>query len=259
MPIGFVGHGAPTNAIQSDGATAKWRAWGAVLPRPAAVLVLSAHWLEQPPRVGGGEILPLIYDFTGFPEELYRIFYPAPGAPDLAEQVMSHLRKAGIAPQRDAQRGLDHGAWVPLRHMFPEADVPVLQVSIPFGDPGACLALGRALAPLRKQDVFILGSGNIVHNLRHARLDERDAPVDPWAAEFDEWCAGALERNDLDALADYARQAPGAELAVPTDDHYAPLLITAAAAAETGRPVVRYPYTGFEHGNLSMRCVEFIV
>ncbi len=259
MPIGFIGHGAPTNAIQNDGATAKWRAWGAVLPRPAAVLVASAHWLEHPPRVGASEILPLIYDFSGFPDELYRIFYPAPGAPELAESALSHLRKGGLAPQRDPQRGLDHGAWVPLRHMFPEADVPVLQVSVPFADPAACLALGRALAPLRKQDVFILGSGNIVHNLRLARLDDRAAPVENWAREFDDWCAGALERNDLDALADFARRAPGASLAVPTDDHFAPLLITAAAAAESGKPVVRYPFTGFEHGNLSMRCVEFIV
>ena len=257
MPIGFIGHGAPTNGLRQDGAPAAWRAWGEALPKPRAILVISAHWLHQPPVVGAGETLPLIYDFYGFPEPLYQLRYPAPGAPELADEAMGLLQSAGLSPQRDAARGLDHGAWVPLLHQFPAADIPVVQVTAAFHNPAANLALGRALAPLSRQGVFILGSGNIVHNLRLANLAAPDAPVDGWAKEFDDWCAAALERSDLDALADYRNLAPAARLAVPTDDHFAPLLAVAAAALESGAASLRYPHTGFEHQNLSMRCVEF--
>src|SRR6185369_10458775 len=166
-----------------------------------------AHWLHRPPRVGATTTLPLIYDFGGFPEPLYRLRYPSPGAPELAGEAFALMQRAGLAPQRDDGRGLDHGAWVPLLHQFPEADIPVLQVTAAFRDPAANLALGRALAPLNREGVFILGSGNIVHNLRAADLGDRDGAVDGWAVEFDDWCARTLASGDLDALADYADRA----------------------------------------------------
>jgi 4,5-DOPA dioxygenase extradiol len=261
MPVGFVGHGAPLAALDSGGAPAAWQKWGASMPRPRALAVVSAHWLERPPHVGPAQRVPLIYDFYGFPEQLYRMQYPAPGAEALATQVLSLLSQAGQAglkPVSAPTRGLDHGAWMQLYHMFPQADIPVLQVSLGTGvSMSEHVALGRALAPLREQGVLILGSGNIVHNLRRADLRAKHGPVDSWAQEFDDWCAQALERGDLDALADYAQRAPAAELAVPTDDHFTPLVVAAAAAFATSTAAVRYPHIGFEYRNLSMRCVEF--
>lgn len=258
MPVGFVAHGAPLLALETEGPAASLRTWGASVPRPTAILVVSAHWLEWPAHVGATKTVPLVFDFYGFPEPLYRLTYPAPGAPELARSVVDLLKTAGLKPGSDPRRGLDHGAWVPLLHLFPKADVPVLEISLGTGLPmSAHLALGRALAPLRTQGVWIVGSGNITHNLRRANLNGKHAPVDSWATEFDAWCARALEAFDLDALADYAKKAPGSSLAVPTDDHYTPLLVAAAAAGgEGGKPKVRYPHTGFEYQNLSMRCVE---
>jgi 4,5-DOPA dioxygenase extradiol len=256
MPVGFVGHGSPMNGVEGA-APASWLAWARSLPRPRAILVVSAHWQATPPRVGARATTDLIYDFGGFPDELYRLRYPAPGAPELAEEVTGLIARAGLAPAQEPGRGLDHGAWVPLLRMFPAADVPVLQVSLGRRvSPKAHLALGRALAPLRASGVFILGSGNVTHNLALAELDAPAGDVDAWAREFDAWCAGALLANDLDALADWAKKAPSAQLAVPTDEHFTPLLVVAAAAAESGKPAVRFPYDAIEARNISMRCVE---
>ncbi len=259
MPVGFVGHGSPLRVLDREGAPAAWRAWGQALPRPRAILMVSAHWQQRPPSIGATHTLPLVYDFYGFPDELYAVQYPAPGAPELAGRALGLLEAAGLRPTSTPQRWLDHGAWAPLVHMFPAADVPVLQVSLGQGQPlQQHLALGQALAPLRAEGVLILGSGNVVHNLRQVRFASVLGAVDGWAQEFDQWVAEALDRFDLDTLVNYADRAPGARLAVPTDEHYTPLLV-AAAAADSGRamPTVSYPHVGFEHGSLSMRSVQF--
>lgn len=221
------------------------------------MLIVSAHWLDSPPVVSGQQSLPLIYDFYGFPRELYQVRYAPPGEPDIARQVFGLLDQAGLKPKSDPTRGLDHGAWVPLLHMFPDADIPVVEVSIGTRMPMAeHVALGRALAPLRAEGVFILGSRNIVHNMRLAKLHDKNAPPDTLAQEFDAWSAEEVERFEIDALADYAANGPGTRLAVPTDDHYAPFLFAMSAASDAAtRPQVRYPYTAIEY-NLSMRCVE---
>ncbi len=257
MPVGFVGHGSPMIALENDGAPEAWVRWAKAMPQPKAVLMVSAHWLQKPVHIGPHQTVPLMYDFYGFPEELYKVQYNAAASPELSKTVFSLLSQAGLKPVEAHQRGLDHGAWAPLLHMYPQGDVPILQVSIGTRVPMAeHIALGKALAPLREQGVFILGSGNITHNLRLANYGHRDALPIGWAKDFDSWIAGHLQNFDLDALANYT-QAPGAHSSVPTDDHYTPLLVAAAAASVAGTPKVTFPYEGFEYESLSMRCVEF--
>jgi 4,5-DOPA dioxygenase extradiol len=259
MPVGFVGHGIPTLGLESSGpAVEAWRRWGESLPRPEAVLVFSAHWLDRPVHLGPTAPSRILHDFSGFPEELYRIQYPSPSAAPLGREVFRLLAEAGLKPIESPTRGLDHGAWVPLRHLFPEADIPVLQVSLGTRvDMEEHLALGRALAPLRSRGVFLLGSGNLTHNLRRVNFAGRYGEPESWAREFDRWAAERLAAFDLPALARYALEAPEARRAHPTDDHYTPLLAAAAAASSGGKPSVRFPHEGFEYGSLSMRCVEF--
>jgi 4,5-DOPA dioxygenase extradiol len=248
-PVVFVGHGSPMLVVNpTRGAELARLASG--LPRPAAILVLSAHWEEAPVTIGATSPVPLIYDFSGFPADLYRARYDAPGAPALADRVEGLL--AAFRPRRDARRGLDHGAWVPLRWMYPKADVPVLPVSIPTEDPASLFRLGRALAPLREEGVQILGSGNLVHNLR--RLGPETSATPPWAAEFDRWCAEAVSRREVDAILDWRRKAPAPSIAHPTADHFVPLLPVLGAAAD-GPWSVSYPVEGFEAGTISRRCV----
>jgi len=257
MPVGFVGHGLPMVALENDGAPKAWFRWAQPLPKPKAVLMVSAHWLQKPVHLGPNQEVPLIYDFSGFPDELYKVQYNAKASDELSQEVFSLLSRAGLKPVEAHQRGLDHGVWAHLLHMYPQGDVPILQVSIGTRVPMAeHIALGRALAPLRDQGIFILGSGNITHNLKLANYGHRDAPVVKWAEAFDNWVAYHLNHFDLDALANFT-QAPGAHLSVPTDDHYTPLLVAAAAASAAGTPEVTFPYEGFEYESLSMRCVEF--
>jgi 4,5-DOPA dioxygenase extradiol len=258
MPVGFVGHGAPTLGLEKKGpAIEAWKAWAKALPKPKAVVMVSAHWLERPVHIGPTLKTGLIYDFYGFPDELYQVKYPVPPAPELGREVFSLLSQAGLKPIESPSRGLDHGAWVPLVHMFPDADIPVLQVSIGTHVPMAeHIALGKTLAPLRSQGVFILGSGNITHNLRIVNFRDRYGKPETWAGEFDEWARENLENRDLEALSRYATEAPSARTAHPTDDHYTPLLV-AMAAGEGPKTGVTFPHTGFEYGTLSMRCVEF--
>lgn len=246
MPVVFVGHGAPLLAV--DAAKGEpLRTWGAALPRPRAVLVLSAHWEASPPTVGATQKRPLVYDFSGFPKALYEVQYPAPGAPELAARV------AGLLPEiaQRPERGLDHGVWTPLVWMFPRPDVPVLQLSLPGSDPQTLAELGVRLAPLRDEGVLIVGSGNVTHNLSRMR-PEGTAP-ESWAVEFDAWVKRTLDAGDLDALLDYPRKAPAARVAHPTVEHFSPLVAVAAAGAGG---VVRYPVTGWEFGSLSRRAVQ---
>ena len=255
MPAAFVGHGAPTVALDPDKGAA-WRAWGAALPRPSGVLAVSAHWYEPRLVTGTERTVPLIYDFSGFPDALYRVEYAAPGAPTLASRVHELLGSRGVA--RAEQRGLDHGVWTPLVHMFPDADVPVLQLSIPSNASFADLvALGRSLAPLRDEGVLVLGSGNATHNLRRMRPDGT-AP-EAFASELDAWLAETLSSRDVDAMIDARTRAPAFRENHPTEEHFVPLLVALGAGGfgEDGEAArVTFPVTGFEYGNLSRRAVQ---
>ncbi|MEZ4399566.1 MAG: class III extradiol ring-cleavage dioxygenase [Kofleriaceae bacterium] len=248
--VGFISHGAPTLALAQDGAAAALTAWGAALARPRAIVVVSAHWVAATPLTGVERQAPLYYDFGGFPDELYRVEYPAPGAPDVAARVRA-LTGADSAPARP----FDHGVWVPLSKLFPDAGVPVVQLALPLAaGPAGWLALGRALAPLRDEDVLVLGSGGIVHNLRALG---RPGAAPPWALAFDRWVEEVLAAGDPDALAGVL-DAPGARQAHPTVEHLAPLLVAAGAASVDGRlPPPRYPVTGWELGALGMRSVAW--
>jgi 4,5-DOPA dioxygenase extradiol len=250
LPVGFLAHGAPTLAL--DAARGEpLRRWGRALPKPNAILCISAHFESSPISVEVGARPNLIYDFSGFPDALYRVQYPAPGAPALAERVVSLLSSSEAVSR--VERGFDHGVWVPLVHLFPEADVPVVQVSLPApGKPNQVVAMGRRLAPLRDEGILILGSGNLTHNLRRVDFSERSLPP-AWASEFDAWVADALERSAIDELADFRTRAPAHRLAHPSDEHFTPVLAVAAAAAgET----VTYPVSGFEYGSLSRRSPQ---
>jgi len=258
MPVGFVGHGAPTLGLEDNAITQAWHRWAQTIPTPKAVLVLSAHWLSPKPLVGPLTPQPLIYDFYGFPDELYRVKYAPPVPEKAVEQTLDLLRSAGLDPSPSPERGLDHGAWVPLMKMFPQADIPAIQVSLPTQVPlEKHLALGKALAPLRDEGVFILGSGNVTHNLRRVNFADREAEPETWARDFDAWVVEKLGAFDLEELIRYL-QAPGGKISHPTDDHYVPLIAAAAAAGTYGKPAIRFPFEGFDYGTLSMRCVEFI-
>ncbi|MBP0452819.1 dioxygenase [Kitasatospora sp. RG8] len=225
MPALYLSHGAPPLADDPVW-PGQLAAWSADLPRPKAVLMVSAHWEEAPLALGAVTTVPLVYDFWGFPEHYYRVQYAAPGAPELAERVRKLLRAPGTPVQDIPDRGLDHGAYVPLVEMFPEADVPVLQVSMPTLDPQRLLEIGRRLAPLRDEGVLIVGSGFFTHNLRALSADGRISSV---MAEFDDWGRRALEAEDLDALLDFERKAPAGRLAHPRTEHFAPLFVTLGA------------------------------
>lgn len=252
MPVIFAAHGAP---VLLDDATwmGELSAWARALPRPTSILIVSAHWEEEVATLAATRTVPLVYDFYGFPERYYETRYPAPGSPALAARVRDCLRQAAIGCADDETRGLDHGAYVPLVPMYPAADVPVLQLSMPTLDPARLFQLGRALAPLRDEGVLVFGSGFLTHNMRYAFR----AGIPVWATEFDAWVADAISRFDADALMDFRRVAPASELALPTWEHYAPLLV-AAGAASAGTHAVSYPITGFWMGGaFTKRSVEF--
>jgi 4,5-DOPA dioxygenase extradiol len=251
MPVIFAAHGAPV-LLDDAPWMAELRSWATALPRPAAVLMVSAHWEERPTTLGATTRVPLVYDFYGFPERYYQTTYDAPPAPDLAARVRGLLRGPGLGHADAPERGLDHGAYVPLVAMYPEADVPVLQVSMPGLDPGALFTLGRALAPLRDEGVLVFGSGFLTHNMAYAFRPGTPA----WAREFDAWAEEALTRFDTDALQDFRARAPGVRDALPTWEHFAPLLVAAGAAAD-GPHGARFPITGFwMEGAFTKRSVQ---
>lgn len=257
MPVGFVAHGAPMLALE-EGKAADLKRWADSMPRPKAILVVSAHWEQTPPTLGTSDHSRLIYDFYGFPQALYQLTYHAPGISDNLRAEVMRLLGEGVEVQQDASRGLDHGAWVPLRCMYPAADIPVLQVSLPSRwDAARIFDFGRALAPLRAEGVLILGSGSLVHNLRRVDFNESSAPPD-WAVEFDGWCRDVMQEWRIEELLDYRSSAPSLALAQPTVEHFLPLIVAAGAASEggDGRPAVVFPVDGFEYGSISRRCVQ---
>lgn len=228
MPAIYLGHGAPP-LVDDPLWVVQLEAWAQALPRPTAILVVSAHWEAAPLAIGAtGDATELVYDFWGFPERYYRAAYPSPGAPELAEKVRALL--TGTETVTDLPgRGLDHGAYVPLTVMYPGADIPVLQISMPSLQPERLLRVGRALAPLRDEGVLIIGSGFLTHGLPYLHDLRFNAPPPDWSAEFDHWAAEALEAGDVDALAGF-RGAPAVRYAHPTTEHYAPLFVTLGAA-----------------------------
>ncbi len=255
MPVLFVGHGSPMNAIEDNVWSRGFGALAAALPRPKAILAISAHWFTPGIFTTANERPETIHDFGGFPEELFRIRYPASGNPDLARRVVELVGESRAALRSDW--GLDHGTWSVLVHLRPAADVPVVQLSIDARlAAGDHLAIGRALAPLRDEGVLIMGSGNIVHNLRHAFTAWRQgATATPdWARSFDEEIARAVAGRETSALV-RALDSDAGRLAHPTPDHYLPLLY--ATGASGPEDLVRFPITGFDMASLSMRSVVF--
>jgi 4,5-DOPA dioxygenase extradiol len=250
-PAAFVGHGSPLATLDA-GKGGEWTRWASSFPKPRAILVVSAHFERAPVTIGATTTVPLVYDFGGFPRAMYDLRYPAPSAPALADRV-ERLLSPAFPVRRDPRRGLDHGAWCPLRWLAPKADVPVLSVSLPTQDGASLVRMGRALAPLRDEGVLVLGSGNLVHNLRMLGRDGSTVPA--WASEFDSWCEAVLARRDVDALVDWRRKAPAAATAHPTAEHLVPLMVVLGAGLEP-RDAVRFPITGFEAGSISRRCVQ---
>ncbi len=231
MPALYLGHGAPP-LVDDPLWPAELAAWSVRLPRPRSILVVSAHWESAPFTIGATTPVPLVYDFWGFPAQYYRTRYAAPGAPELAARVRALMPDhEEVAEQPD--RGLDHGAYVPLTVMYPEADIPVLQVSMPTLDPVRLLELGRRLAPLRDEGVLIVGSGFLTHGLPYVDFSDPAGPPPAWSAEFDAWAADALARGAVDELADYANRAPALRYAHPTVEHLAPMFVTLGAADDS--------------------------
>lgn len=255
MPVIFLSHGAPPLADDSQW-TRQLADWSASMPKPSSVLIVSAHWENDPLTVSATRTVPLYYDFWGFPQHYYEVKYPAPGAPELADEVEKLLGDAGQSVERDEERGLDHGAYVPLVEMYPEADVPVLQISMPTLDPDELFTIGRRLAPLREQGVLIVGSGFSTHNLREMNWHAGpDAHPPNWSVEFDDWLSQMLDAGDVDALINFKHSAPAAMLAHPRTEHFAPLFISLGAVAEQGIESDA-AVTGFWFG-LSKRSVQF--
>jgi 4,5-DOPA dioxygenase extradiol len=252
MPAIFAAHGAPV-LLDDPVWMGELAAWAHAMPKPKSILVISAHWEARPATLGATRPVPLVYDFYGFPERYYQTRYAAPGAPELAARVRELLHAKGLEVNDDPSRGLDHGAYVPLVAMYPDADVPVLQVSMPGLDARKLFELGRVLAPLRAEGVLIFGSGFLTHNMRYAFRPG----VPDWAREFDGWAEGALARLDVDALIDFQERAPRARLALPTWEHYAPLLVAVGAAADSGAQT-SFPITGWwMDGAFTKRSAQF--
>lgn len=230
-PVLFISHGAPTFALEPGRLGARLRALDPMLDGVRAVLVVSPHWQTHGLAVTAAARPETIHDFGGFPEPLYSLQYPAPGAPPVAHDIAALMGRSGLSVALDPQRGLDHGAWVPMMHLRPQADLPVLQLALPFSlDAAAAIALGRALAPLREAGVALIGSGSLTHNLREFRGP--GGPDQPYVPVFAQWMRERVTARDAQALADYRAQAPWAERAHPTDEHLLPLQVAFGATTQ---------------------------
>jgi 4,5-DOPA dioxygenase extradiol len=249
MPVVFVGHGSPMNLVEDNEWSRAWKAVGRRLPRPAAILVVSAHWFTDGTFVHAAERPKMIYDFYGFPPELYRMTYPCPGSPAGAREAARLVKSADV--RLDAKWGIDHGAWLPLERMFPKADVPAFQMSVDYGKPGSFhYDLARELAPLRRRGVLVIASGNIVHNLGlfDPALGKR---AFDWADAFDRECARRIMEGDHRGLVAYEKMGEAAMLSVPTPDHYFPMLSALGLQEKDETPEFFAEGTAF--GSVSMR------
>lgn len=253
LPAIFFGHGNPLNALQTNSYTRGWRLIGERVGKPRAILSISAHWFVPGTGVTIGTAPRTIHDFGGFPRELYQVRYPAPGDPELARRVQTMLAPLPVIP--DESWGLDHGTWSVLKHVYPEADVPVVQLSIDETRPAAWhFEIGRRLAPLREEGVLIVGSGNLVHNLHTYAWGAHEPEPYEWAVRFENDAKAMLLAGDDQPLIHYEKLGREALLSIPTPDHYLPLLYTIG----TRRPgeSVRFPIEGVDGGSISMLCVE---
>lgn len=254
LPSLFVSHGAPTFALAPGLSGPQLTALGGALPRPKAVLVVSPHWTTNDVRVGAVARPQTIHDFGGFPQALYQLSYPAPGAPDIASRTLDVLRSAGWSASLDASRGLDHGAWVPLRYLYPAADIPVFQVSMPQSlDAESAYLLGRSLSVLAQDGVLVVGSGSLTHNLYEFRMGDSAEPA--YARDFVQWVREAIRDNDVDRLLHTLSRAPMAHRAHPTPEHFLPLLVAYGASDQGG--VAEVLDGGFAHGVLAMESYVF--
>ena len=257
-PALFVPHGAPTFALRPGAAGAALVRQAQSLPLPRAIVIVSAHWDTALPTVGLADRPETIHDFWGFPEELYALHYPATGCREAAEEVAAAIQAAGLPVERDAGRGLDHGAWVPLRLMFPDADVPVIPLSIQSrGGPQQAHALGRALAPLAARGFLLIASGNVTHNLRDYQAATRNGGQTPaYVRQFADWIATRLDAGDIPALLDYRRQAPGSVQSHPSDEHLLPLYVALGAGGENAR-AERF-HSGIDDYVIAMDAYSFL-
>jgi 4,5-DOPA dioxygenase extradiol len=251
MPALYIGHGAPP-LLDDPTWSGELAAWGGSLPRPRAILIVSAHWESAPVSLSASHA-PLVYDFGGFDPKYYKLTYETPDATALAQRI-AKLMPANEPVHQHASRGLDHGAWVPLRIMYPEADIQVLQMSLPTHDPVRLLALGERLKPLRDEGVLIIGSGFLTHGLPFLTDWRLDAEAPGWSKDFDAWAGEALARGDVDELANFKTRAPGMPYAHPTVEHYTPLFVTLGAATTPDEPGVQ-TIDGFWLG-LSKRSLQ---
>lgn len=253
LPSLFISHGSPMLALEPGASGPALAKLAAELPRPKAIVVVSAHWESQRLLVTAGEQPQTWHDFGGFPAPLYAVQYPAPGAPALAKEIAEQLNDAGLATEFDAQRPFDHGAWVPLSLMYPQADIPVLQISLPSRlGPELQTRVGRALSGLREQGILLIGSGSITHNL--GELNWRAGPevITPWAKAFRDWIVEKLAANDEQALHDYRHLAPNAVRNHPSDEHLLPLFFARGAGG-----AFSVAHTGFTYGALGMDIYRF--
>jgi 4,5-DOPA dioxygenase extradiol len=248
-PVLFIGHGSPMNIIYKNEYTKSLQKLGTFLPKPDAILVVSAHWLTKGTFVCSAENPEQIYDFYGFPEELYEVKYHPPGARKVAESITTELTISNIKINDDW--GIDHASWAVLTHMYPKADIPVLEMSLDvLKNEREHYDLGKKLSYLRKQNILVMGSGNIVHNLRQVDFDEHAEPF-PWAIEFDEYIKDALLHRDHDRLLRYKELSPLSRLAVPTNDHYLPFLYSVALQEEDEQ--IEFIHESIQNGSMSMR------
>ena len=252
LPTLFLSHGAPDILLRETPATQFLRGLSTQFPEPKAIVVISAHWIDDPVGISTGERLKTIHDFGGFPDSLYQVTYPARGDDDLSERIANLLSAAGIENQLVGDRGLDHGAWIPLQLIYPEAQIPVVQVSLPTGTLADHAALGEALSPLRKEGVLTIGSGGTVHNLR---LMNRENRTDLWAEEFEQWLKEAIEGNHFEWLIEREALPWNFQQVHPTVEHYVPLIV-AWAAGGRNEPRKRI-HTSFDYGNLGMGMFSF--
>lgn len=253
MPALFLGHGNPMNALMDNAATRAWRRIGAEMPAPRAILAISAHWYVPGTGVTIADAPRTIHDFGGFPRELYQVRYPAPGDPDLARRVQALLAPLPVA--LDDSWGLDHGTWSVLRHVYPDAGVPVVQLSLDETRPASFhFEIGRQLAPLRDEGVLILGSGNLVHNLHTYAWGRHDPEPFDWAVRFEERARALMRDGDVGPLIDYETLGADAMLSIPTPDHYLPLLYVLGARLEGD--AVDFPVEGVDGGSISMLAVR---
>ncbi|MCP5424565.1 MAG: dioxygenase [Gammaproteobacteria bacterium] len=256
IPTLFVSHGSPLLALEDGPARRFLGELGKQLPRPSAILAVSAHWQDRRPTVSFADQPETIHDFGGFPDALYQLHYPVPGAPALAEETANLLEKAGFEVGHNLSRGLDHGAWAPLRLMYPAGEIPVTQLALLHGaGPREHYELGAALRPLHAQGVLIVGSGSMTHNLYRLMGNDGAESAPRWVSEFAEWIAARLRTGDIEALLDYRRQAPHAADNHPTEEHLLPLFVALGAAGEDA--IARRLHASYTYGVLAMDAYAF--